>query len=291
MVTRKNKNKVKNKKFTLKKDVCSTPKRDFKYTCYSGNSLEKMKRFWNTRHPNNQIDSNEPSEIWNHLKLKMKTKCNKESCWLKQQFIKNHLDKQLSKYTFAPTKPKHWIKKPRTWLTSLDIENVMEQYKEAYRDFTFYGPSPIDFNTKKLYGQCVWNEICKFNLKKEISKNITKIGFIFNTDPHYLPGEHWVSMFVSVKKQFIYYFDSTGEKTPIEIISLIKKIKQQGKQIGLNFKVKINKFPHQQKDTECGIYSLFFISYMLIYENINFFDNKRISDDTIFQFRNVFFNS
>ena len=85
----------------------------------------------------------------------MKTKCNKESCWLKQQFIKNHLDKQLSKYTFAPTKPKHWIKKPRTWLTSLDIENVMEQYKEAYRDFTFYGPSPIDFNTKKLYGQCV----------------------------------------------------------------------------------------------------------------------------------------
>jgi len=96
---------------------------------------------------------------------------------------------------------------------------------------------------------------------------------------------------VSVKKQFIYYFDSTGEKTPIEIINLIKKIKQQGKQIGLNFKVKINKFPHQQKDTECGIYSLFFISYMLIYENINFFDNKRISDDTIFQFRNVFFNS
>ena len=29
----------------------------------------------------------------------------------------------------------------------------------------------------------------------------TKIGIIFNTDPHDKPGQHWISMFINIKKK------------------------------------------------------------------------------------------
>ena len=47
----------------------------------------------------------------------------------------------------------------------------MRQYEKAYKCFTFLGPSPIDYDTRKLYGQCIWQELCqtpkfkKFNIE------------------------------------------------------------------------------------------------------------------------------
>ena len=44
-----------------------------------------------------------------------------------------------------------------------------------------------------MYGECVWDELCNFNLSDEINKKKNKkIGIIFNTDPHYKGGAHWV---------------------------------------------------------------------------------------------------
>ena len=36
----------------------------------------------------------------------------------------------------------------------------------SYKNFEFMGPSPIDFDTHKLYGECVWEELCKISLKQ-----------------------------------------------------------------------------------------------------------------------------
>ncbi|MBT7790583.1 MAG: tetratricopeptide repeat protein, partial [Calditrichaeota bacterium] len=72
----------------------------------------------------------------------------------------------------------------------------MEQYERAYPYYRFIGPSPIDYDSQMAYGECVWNELCNFNLKKTIDRNKTKIGIVFNTDPHYMGGSHWISMFI-----------------------------------------------------------------------------------------------
>ena len=80
--------------------------------------------------------------------------------------MENNLNNELLQYTFAPKSPYSWKENPTTWLNSLDIENVMMQYERQYSNFEFIGPSPIDYNTKKLYGECVWNELCNFQFKK-----------------------------------------------------------------------------------------------------------------------------
>jgi hypothetical protein len=59
---------------------------------------------------------------------------------------------------------------------------------------------------------------------------------------------------------------------------------------------------HQYGNTECGVYSLFFIITMLtgetdlhkfksVKQKINFFKNKRIPDKYISKFRELYFNA
>ena len=80
------------------------------YTCYSDASLIKLRDFWNKRHPDHLITSNNSKEIWTTLRDNMSDVCDKESCWLRQKFISNNLDKELTQYTFAPKSPASWKK-------------------------------------------------------------------------------------------------------------------------------------------------------------------------------------
>ena len=90
---------------------------------------------------------------------------------MRQKFMKGKLNTELKSYTFAPKSPSSWKKDPNTWLTSVDIEKVMKQYERKYNHFEFIGPSPIDFDHHKIYGECVWEELCKFSLQDNIKRN------------------------------------------------------------------------------------------------------------------------
>ena len=72
-----------------------------------------------------------------------------------------------------------WKDNINEWLSSIDIDQFMRQYEHAHKDFIFLGPSPIDFDSKKIYGECVWEELCHFNLRKLLKRNKKKIGVIF----------------------------------------------------------------------------------------------------------------
>ena len=43
-----------------------------------------------------------------------------------------------------------------------------------------------------------------------IMKGKTNIGIIFNLDPHYKQGSHWVAVFIKVRKKEIYYQRFSG---------------------------------------------------------------------------------
>jgi hypothetical protein len=270
---------------------CSPKIQENDFTCYSNESLMKLKSMWNARHPDVMINSNEPKEIWESLKQHLKNVCDKESCWLKQNFASTGVDKEMLNYTFAPKRPDDWEKNPNEWLNSIDIENVMKQYEKEFPYFDFIGAAPIDFDSPKMYGECVWEELCHFDLNISIRNGKHKVGFVFNTDPHYLSGSHWISMFVDIKQKYIFFFDSTGNPPPKEVKRLIKTIKEQGKAIGIDFRYIENNKHHQKKPTECGVYALFMV--------INLLRNKMKPEDFIMdtfpdeemqKFRGLYFN-
>ena len=298
-IKRKYKTKLKRKRknVTLKKHFvklnCSPKNKNTNYTCYSDSDLYKLKDMWNARHPDRPIKTKNTKQIWILLKEYYATICNKESCWVRQM-TKNSKQEQELLDAFAPESPKEWEKNPNEWLSSIDILQVMNQYEKKYKCFDFLGPSPIDYDTHKLYGKCVWEELCHFDLDKHLQKKHTKIGVIFNLDPHYKGGSHWVSLFINIKNKTIFFFDSTGEQIPPQIKKFVNTVIEQRKQLPtpINFKFDQN-YPveHQYGNTECGIYSIFFIIHMLEDKITgHYLKTNILKDEYIENFRKVYYN-
>ena len=289
--TRKRTRKPAHKK-TVKALNCSPrPKsKTLDFTCFTEEMLEKLKNLWNARHPDVRIETTDPKQIWESLSDRLGSTCNTEACWLNQSFAKFNLDESFKNYVFAPKSPKSWKKNPNEWLSSVDILDIMKHYERNFKKFEFFGPSPIDFDAHMMYDQCVWEEICKFDLKKQIARGKTKLGFIFNLDKHNEPGSHWVALFVSVKKREIYYFDSYGDDAPPEIHTLVKRIQQQSAKIGPKYVYKYNKTRHQYGNSECGMYSLYFLVHLIREKAFDTFNTERIKDKYVENLRKKYFN-
>jgi hypothetical protein len=288
----------KRKNVTLKKHFvklnCSPKnKNNTNYTCFSNSDLYKLKDMWNARHPDRPINTKNTKQIWILLKEYYATICNKESCWVRQM-TKNTKQEQELLDAFAPESPKEWKKNPNEWLSSIDILQVMNQYEKKYKCFDFLGPSPIDYDTHKLYGKCVWEELCHFDLVKHLQKKYNKIGIIFNLDPHYKGGSHWVSLFINIKNKTIFFFDSTGEQIPPQINKFVNTVIEQGKQLPKPINLKFDQnYPveHQYGNTECGIYSIFFIIHMLEDKITgHYLKTNILKDEYIEKFRKVYYN-
>ena len=284
------------KDFNFQKLRCSPKEKSKKnnFSCYTNESLYKLKDLWNKKHKDKLIFTNDPKKIHSQLTYYLNNVCKTEACWLKQ---KNDFGDNISKDiidSFAPKIPEEWKKNPNEWLSSIDIDNVMGQYEKAYKCFQFIGPSPIDFDKKKSKNECVWNELCKFNLTNQIKKGKNKIGIIFNTDPHNKGGSQWISLFINIKKGTIFFFDSVGTEQSEEIKIFVDRIKKQGHKLNpkINFKFETNKGKeHQQGNTECGIYSLFFIIHMLQDKTSEeFYKTHTLTDKDVQHYRKIYFN-
>lgn len=257
-----------------------------KKSCYSNDLLIKIRDKHNFT-KKNRINSNDGKKIWKRLKKTYK-KCKNELCWIKKLNMKGLSQNNI----FRPVSPKTWSENPYTWLSSIDIEEVMNQYEKSYSNFKFIGPSPIDYDEKKMFGNCVWEELCKFNLKTLYNMGKKKIGIIFNLDPHYKSGSHWVLVFIDLDKNFIMYFDSNGDKIKNRIKNLVNNVRKQGEELGLKLKFYTNyKFVHQKKDGQCGLYSLYVI-IKLLREELTPIDlkKKRITDKVMENYREIYYN-
>ena len=251
-------------KKTFRRDKCGPkPKgtRSLRYTCYDPQDLITLKNSWNKAHPSDLITSNAPNVVWRSLKAKNMS-CNRESCWAND-------NTDLLNRVFAPKMPKTWKKNINEWLSSTEIEKVLKQYEKMYPEFKFIGPSPTDYFVKEYGDTCVWEELCKFNLQALIKKGKTKIGVVFNLDPHYKSGSHWVALFINTLARTVYFFDSTGARIHKHINRFRKEVQAQAiSQLNQKYEFDTNyKVEHQYNNTECGMYVLFFIITMLMYDN------------------------
>jgi hypothetical protein len=269
------------------------------FSCYTFDDLKYLRTLWNNHHPPNSdqyISTTDPHKIHALLTKYNKPACGgaPESCWLSQPFVKESVATQIRGFAFAPLAPKEWSRNPNEWLSSTEIEDVMRQYEKAYKCFRFLGPAPIDFDAHMPGGGTVTPEIANLSIAKMQADGINKIGIIFNTDPHDKGGQHWISMFINIKRGLIYFFDSVGTKASKEIMALVSRIQQQGEHMNppIHFKFDQN-YPveHQYGNTECGIYSLFFIVHMVEDKITSHYLKTHVLKDKYMQrFRKIYFN-
>lgn len=260
-------------------------------SCLSKESLLKIAAQWNMNHPDDKIKFKKSSSItnlWRSINDKLKDQCKSEWCWIQQEFIKRMNSEDINN-AYRPSMPGSWKENKYEWLKTDDIENVMDQYEDAYNDFYFIGPVPIDFDKPYGIGHCVVDELCKINLSKVYDNGYRKIGVVFNLDPHDKPGSHWVSMYCDMKRKGIYYFDSYGMQPPDEVETLMVRLKNQAKLLNLDMKIKKNHVRHQYKNSECGVYCLFFITELLKGRKFEHLIKSPVLDESMNSKRNIFF--
>ena len=202
--------------------------------------------------------------------------------------------------------------------------DVLEQYEGKHDWFKYMGAHPIDFDkeidipyqipkynngilqlsSKKNKKTCVANELCNIDIKSLYQdQGYEVLGFVFNTDEHDKSGEHWFSMLVDFvgkttspqyKGPSILYYDSAGVKGGKilkEISALIKRIQEEFLSItGERIELAYNKQQHQFKNTECGVYCLYFLTSLLDGTSLQEYMELNPDDKYIEQYRDVYFN-
>jgi hypothetical protein len=249
---------------------------DFQKTgsCFSKDALVKIATAYNREHSDQEpISTNQsPKKIWDEIALRLKDNCKDETCWVEQDFLK----KQASNNNLTELEESLKPKKPESW-------------------------------KKNRMGQCIVNELCNINVKRLLEQGLNRIGVVFNLDPHDKPGSHWVAMFANLRdrsghpdnrdkkrihksqKPSIHYFDSYGMEPPKEILILMRRIRYQAYKLGIKMRIFQSAYRHQYQNSECGIYSIYFITQMLQGKDLYQFNKYHHSDSKMTRKRNDFF--
>ena len=144
--------------------------------------------------------------------------CNgNQVCWLTKNFISNP---EKYKNTFRP----QGTKEQYDWLSTIEINNLMEQYELKHKHFKFGGAIPRDV-LKIKYPLMNTNIIIKdLELRDLLDKNKYILAYIYNLDESWQSGSHWVALYCNFKTCEIYFFDSYGIRPHKDIRNMIRKL-------------------------------------------------------------------
>ena len=291
-----------------------------KGSCINKKLLNEIVDNFNKNYQDEKIDkTNEKDELVNNLEDKFKEKfgCKDQICWLNQSFVKKMNNKDLQKFTFRPVGPKRKL----DWLSTTNINDVIDQYEKKYKNFIFLGAVPYDFQELRQLemGEIDFNKLINGDMNEEHNKNekISQFGMVINLDPHDKPGSHWVALYTNFDKNQIYFFDSFGKKPKNKIKKFINKIakfiyqRKYNKNLPINkllkdlkggnsskeinnineFDIRYNNIQHQVENTECGVYSINFIVRLVGGETFDEITNNILKDDFMNNCRNTYFRN
>lgn len=285
-------------------EKCAPTKTYKEGSCFSLKSLKKIAESYNIKNPMNKIDiKDNKEELVKELEKRMKNTCSDQTCWLRTDFVKAINDEEIENNTFRPEGPSN----KKEWLSTTDINNVVSQYQEKFKDFLFLGAVPADFLDLDILGIKDLN----FNELKKEGKN--KIGMVINLDESWKSGSHWVALYADLDKDQIYYFDSFGKKPYKRTRQFINKIFKymykdkykknprindilKGGNIQNNsnykkFDVKYNSKQHQFSTSECGVYSMNFIIRLVRGETFDEISNNVTKDIEMNNCRDIYFRN
>lgn len=237
------------------------------------------------------LESN-PTLLRKALEKHLNVKPEQEMSFLNALPFPSSEKEELAKTYLRPSQPTKWKEDPDMWLDSLNIESVMKQYEEAFDEFEFMGPFPIDFAAPDPYigsgeKKCLIREICGIRMEQAIQHGTKSIGIIYNLDPHFKDGSHWVANYIDIPNHKCYYFDSYGYEPPKQIAIFMKWLTTQDPKMKLMYNAR--RFQHL--GSECGMYSMYFIIRMLAGDQFRPFCKRQPRDSVMLDFRDWMFST
>lgn len=276
--------------------------RDFNNgSCFTLDELHKIANDYNSKYPNEKVKLYpSKSQMLTTLTEKLNQFCPDQTCWATLKFLKNKDDLKMA---FKAPGPSGQFE----WLSTTEINDYMERVMKIYPDFLFIGAVPIDIEDLDEFG------VRSLNYDKLVKKmGKTKVGIIYNLDEHYKSGSHWVAFYIDFIQKRIYYSDSSGKPPEQRVRRLVKKIAEKfyfddtGKKMNnlpidsfmndnpnvleQKYDIRWNKLQHQFGGSECGVYSINFITRILRGDTFDEIHKTRIKDAEINICRKTYFS-
>jgi hypothetical protein len=245
--------------------------------------VARLKQVYEQEHPREPAIQGGSSEaVWTEIQRRMWERCKTGNA----ECIVTSLMKR-------PKAPTEWALNRYEWLSSDDIDAAeTKMFVKLFPDYFYVGSVPMDFDLGRETNECLVSTLCKMKLPELAKKGKHRIGIVINTDPHDGPGQHWVAVFCDIRPELLYprmtYFDSYAQNPEPEIQTLMKRWKEQWdatKTHSRGMKLTFNKTRHQYKDSECGMYCLYFHLACLLEIPMD----TKLPDDVINAFRNFLF--
>jgi hypothetical protein len=263
------------------KKQCHPRVKNVEQGCLPVSVLEKVSR---------RIGIKTRRNLMNSVAEKLKVNPENQNSLVKALPIPDEEKQEIMKKWLRPAQPESWKNDPDAWLDTNNIQDVMKQYEESHSNFKFFGAVPIDFSAADPYSkkkQCLIKEICEIDFDGDALEGKDYIGIVFNLDPHYKSGSHWVASFINIPKKEYYYFDSYGMKPPSQIYKFMQWLTIQEP----DMKLKMNAKRFQRKESECGMFCIYFIIRMLEGESFEDFCARNPSDDLMLEMRKEVYSS
>jgi len=294
---------------------CAPSKKYENGSCFTIESLKIIANKYNKENSDKIKISDNKKDLLKQIGEKLSSSCSTQTCWLKTNLVKDIDNEDISKYTFRPEGPKSKY----GWLSTTDINDVLDQYHINNKEFLYLGTVPYDF--QELYDLGLKD----FNIGKAYDEGKRKLGLVINLDESHQNGSHWVSLYTNLDKNQIYFFDSVGKppskkikkfinkianfmyqkkyKTEMnadDIISTINKLDDKNKKQKYKkelvdkfkgFDIRYNNIQHQFKNSECGVYSINFIVRLVKGETFDEIINNVTKDDKMNECRKAYFSN
>jgi len=286
-------------------------------SCFTLDTLKIIANKYNEQNKKNLINiTDNKKELVEQLNNRFSNVCDNQMCWLKLDIIKKLNNEEINNNTFRTIGPS----KKYDWLNTTNINDVISQYHDVYKDFIFLGAVPNDFESIPILG------LSDVNFDDFIKNGKTKIGLVINLDTSHQAGSHWVALYTDLINNKLYFFDSVGKKPgkrikefnnkivnymyskkynkQLEIGDILNTIKKMNKNdTNLNkynkiinnklkgFDIRYNNIQHQQENSECGVYSINFILRIVKGESFDDIINNITTDEEVNVCRKVYFRN
>jgi len=235
--------------------------------------------------------------------VKQDLKCNTEECVLKDpHFVKEEI-RSIVKESLDRIKPEGPANSTKL-LNNENIDNVLKKLTKRHKGFYHMNFQMIDFAGEKDYSgdwiikkgqKIVPTRLGKIDMAKDCMATGHKtFGVVMNTDLRTGGGIHWFSLFCDFRTNpcTVEYFNSSGNKPVKQIQDWLIKTEENLKSAGHNAKVVIlSGLSHQTSDTECGLYSLYYIWNRLNEVPAENFQKKNVPDSMMYAFRKQCFKT
>lgn len=236
--------------------------------------------------------------------------CDTEACVLKEmRIVIGHdiVDKEIRAITKldGPTDIK--------LLTNNNIDQTLKQWELKFKNFFAYNFNMRDYmahsfrkgevlDTPDTLATVTFNDIVAHCGASAESSGKVCAACVINSDVYAGAGKHWMALFLDARdpsRATVEFFNSSGNAPAHEWVRWMEKMKSQiaswcaGHNItcasGFPAAIKVCNIQHQESQTECGLYSLFYIWARLNNVPYKYFADFRVPDQHMFEFRQHLF--